>query len=48
MTPRSHRVIIRIEAEVDITDAAIWYHSSDPASATTSSPKSNPPSPAPS
>ena len=24
---RPLRVIIRIEAEVDITDAAIWYHS---------------------
>ena len=23
----AHRVIIRIEAEVDITDAAIWYES---------------------
>ena len=26
MSPQSLRVIIRIEAEVDITDAAIWYH----------------------
>jgi plasmid stabilization system protein ParE len=25
MSPHPHRVIIRIEAEVDITDAAIWY-----------------------
>src|SRR4051794_33990668 len=24
--PHSLRVIIRIEAEIDITDAAIWYH----------------------
>jgi plasmid stabilization system protein ParE len=24
--PPSFRAIIRIEAEVDITDAAIWYH----------------------
>jgi plasmid stabilization system protein ParE len=22
----THRLIIRLEAEVDITDAAIWYH----------------------
>jgi hypothetical protein len=22
----SHRVIVRIEAERDITDAAVWYH----------------------
>jgi len=26
MTSQPLRVIIRIEAEVDITDAAIWYH----------------------
>jgi plasmid stabilization system protein ParE len=26
MTAQPHRVIIRIEAEVDITDAAMWYH----------------------
>jgi plasmid stabilization system protein ParE len=26
MLQGSYRVIIRIEAEVDITDAAIWYH----------------------
>src|SRR5438128_744031 len=26
MTRKSYRVIIRIEAEVDITDAAVWYH----------------------
>jgi plasmid stabilization system protein ParE len=25
MTQPPHRVIIRIEAEVDITDAAVWY-----------------------
>jgi plasmid stabilization system protein ParE len=25
MTPQRDRVIVRIEAEVDITDAAIWY-----------------------
>lgn len=25
-----YRVIIRIEAEVDITDAAIWYHGQRP------------------
>ena len=25
MTSQPHRVIIRIEAEADITDAAIWY-----------------------
>jgi hypothetical protein len=24
------RIIIRIEAEVDITDAAIWYHNQQP------------------
>ena len=30
MTPQSHRVIIRIEAEVDITDAAIWYQNQQP------------------
>src|SRR5215208_3255241 len=26
MTRKFYRVIIRTEAEVDITDAAIWYH----------------------
>jgi plasmid stabilization system protein ParE len=26
----SHRIIIRHEAEVDITDAAIWYHQQQP------------------
>jgi toxin ParE1/3/4 len=31
MTPQPHRVIIRIEAESDITDAAIWYESQKPA-----------------
>ena len=30
MTQEPHRVIIRIEAEVDITDAAIWYQSQQP------------------
>jgi plasmid stabilization system protein ParE len=32
MTQSAHplRVIIRIEAEVDITDAAIWYHNQQP------------------
>ena len=25
MTRQPHRVIVRIEAEVDITDAAVWY-----------------------
>ena len=25
-----HRIIIRYEAEVDITDAAIWYHQQQP------------------
>jgi plasmid stabilization system protein ParE len=26
----SHRIIIRHEAEIDITDAAIWYHEQQP------------------
>lgn len=30
MTPQPLRVIIRHEAEVDITDAAIWYHNQKP------------------
>lgn len=25
MTPGSHRVIVRVEAEADITEAALWY-----------------------
>lgn len=27
---RPHRIIIRLEAEVDITDTAIWYHNRQP------------------
>jgi toxin ParE1/3/4 len=30
MMPRVHRVIIRSEAEADITDAAIWYERQQP------------------
>jgi plasmid stabilization system protein ParE len=30
MKPVPLRIIIRIEAEVDITDAAIWYHARKP------------------
>src|SRR3954463_12910387 len=30
MTQSPHRVIIRIEAEVDITDAAVWYNRQQP------------------
>jgi plasmid stabilization system protein ParE len=30
MTPQSHRVIIRSEAEADITDAALWYERQQP------------------
>ena len=30
MTQEPLRVIIRMEAEVDITDAAIWYHNEQP------------------
>ena len=30
MTQPPIRVIIRIEAEMDITDAAIWYHKQQP------------------
>ena len=30
MTQEPCRVIIRIEAEVDITDAAVWYHGQQP------------------
>jgi plasmid stabilization system protein ParE len=26
MTAPRHHVIVRLEAEVDITDAAVWYH----------------------
>ncbi len=26
----AHRIIIRLEAEVDLTDAAIWYHGQQP------------------
>lgn len=25
MMARSYRVVVRVEAEVDITDAAVWY-----------------------
>lgn len=30
MTSPPYRIIIRHEAEVDITDAAIWYHNQKP------------------
>jgi plasmid stabilization system protein ParE len=30
MTQQPHCVIIRFEAEIDITDAAIWYHRQQP------------------
>src|SRR5579862_5915267 len=30
MTPQQHRAITRIEAEVDITDAAVWYEGQKP------------------
>jgi hypothetical protein len=36
----AHHVIIRDQAEVDITDAAIWYHNSNPAWAKNFSPRS--------
>jgi plasmid stabilization system protein ParE len=30
MTPGSHRVIVRVEAEADITEAALWYERRKP------------------
>lgn len=30
MTPPRYRVVVRIEAEIDITDAAIWYENQKP------------------